>query len=160
MNNFVFGNDPLLYTNPVSVPNMHNEVDIKRQLDSVMAQYQAMQQQRPPQQPQEDYLGDLDNLTRSLDENMLIILNNDAEYIQINTYIQETIQIELMRDIKARLNNNPEVVNKVKRIKEIINEIKSEKENEDRRSMNELNDYIKNYSDMTFNEYKQLKSKK
>lgn len=160
MNNFVFGNDPLLYTNPVSVPNMHNEVDIKRQLDSVMAQYQAMQQQRPPQPPQEDYLGDLDNLTRSLDENMLIILNNDAEYIQINTYIQETIQIELMRDIKARLNNNPEVVNKVKRLKEIINEIKSEKENEDRRSMNELNDYIKNYSDMTFNEYKQLKSKK
>ena len=159
MNNFVFGQDPLLYTNPINVPSIHSEADIKRQLDSVMAQYQAMQQQKP-QHTTEDHLGELDSLTKSLDEGMIEILNSDVEYLQINAYIQEAIQVELMRDIKARMNNNPEVVAKVKRLKEIINDVKSERENEDRKSMSELNDYIKNYSDMTFNEYKQLKARK
>ena len=46
------------------------------------------------------------------------------------------------------------------RAKDIIREVKLTQEVEDRRSLNELNDYITNYSDMTFNEYKQLKAKK
>ena len=157
MNNFVFGQDPLLYTSPTYVPTVHNEVDIKRQLDNVMAQYQAMQQQKPPQQQPEDHLGELDNMTRSLDESMIVALNNDVEYVQLNAYIQEMIQVEIMRDIKTRLNGNPEVVSKVKRLKEIISGVKAERDNEDRKSLSELNEYIKNYSDMTFNEYKQLK---
>jgi hypothetical protein len=60
MNNFVFGQDPLLYS--TTLPQPQTESDIKRQLDTVMAQYQAMQQQKPLQyqdpQPKEDYVGD------------------------------------------------------------------------------------------------------
>ena len=75
-------------------------------------------------------------------------------------WIQQTIQSEIMKSIKPRLNSNPEVVNKINRAKEIIQGLKSAQEAEDRKSMSELNDYITNYSDMTFNEYKQLKLSK
>lgn len=159
MNNFVFSSDPLLYSSTIP-QNPQTEADIKKQLDSVMAQYQAMQMQKPPQQPEVvsvDHLGELDNLTKNLDPNISNFLNNNEEYNQLNVYLQQSIQIELMRGVKNRLNNNPDVVTRINRMKEIINEAKSIQENEDRKSLNELNDYIKNYSDMTFNEYKQLK---
>jgi uncharacterized protein YgfB (UPF0149 family) len=65
-----------------------------------------------------------------------------------------------MRGVKSRLNADNEVVSKVKRMQQIVNDVKTEQENEDRSSMCELNEYIKHYSDMTFNEYKQLKAKK
>lgn len=161
MNNFVFSQDPLLYTSTILPQQPHSEADIKRQLDTVMAQYQAIQQQKAPQKPPEimhDYLGELDNITANLDQSISEALNNNEEFITLNNYIKQSIQIELMKGVKERINSNPEVVNRINRMKEIINEAKSIQENEDRRSLNELNDYIKNYSDMTFNEYKQLKS--
>jgi hypothetical protein len=70
------------------------------------------------------------------------------------------IQTEIMKSVKHSLNTNPEVISKISRAKDIIREVKINQETEDRRSLNELNDYITNYSDMTFNEYKQFKLSK
>ena len=159
MNNFVFSQDPLLYSTTIPQQTHMSEADIKRQLDSVVAQYQALQQQKPPQPEQvaEDHIGALDNLVRGLDQSIVESLNNNQEFIQINTWIQQAIQAEIMKNVKIKLNTNPEVLSKVNRAKEIIQEAKNTQEAEDRKSLSELNDYITNYSDMTFNEYKQLK---
>ena len=43
------------------------------------------------------------------------------------------------------------------RLKDLINNAKKTKMEEDRKVMADINDYIKNYSDLTFEEYKQLK---
>lgn len=164
MNNFVFSQDPLLYSNPM--PQQYtqpNDVDIKRQLDTVMAQYQALQQKQPPTQPEhniEDHLGILDEMVRTADPAIVESLNANPEFIQINSWIQQAIQVEIMKSVKNSLNSNPEVISKVNRAKDIIKELKISQEAEDRKSLNELNDYITNYSDMTFNEYKQLKLSK
>ena len=163
MNNFVFSQDPLLYNMqpPQYIPQ--NDMDIKRQLDAVLAQYQALQQKQAPTQPEpqtEDYVGALDEMVRTLDPAVIESLNTNQEFIQINNWIQQTIQIELMKSIKQSLNTNQEVISKVNRAKDIIREVKINQETEDRRSLNELNDYITNYSDMTFNEYKQFKLSK
>lgn len=162
MNNFVFSQDPLLYSTTIPQQAHMSEADIKRQLDSVVAQYQALQQQKPPQPEQvtEDHIGALDNLVRGLDQSIVESLNNNQEFIQINTWIQQAIQAEIMKNVKIKLNTNPEVLSKVNRAKEIIQEAKNAQEAEDRKSLSELNDYITNYSDMTFNEYKQLKYSK
>jgi hypothetical protein len=166
MNNFVFSQDPLLYTSTIQ-SHPTNEMDIKRQLDTVMAQYQALQQQQsnPPSAPAiepkiEDHLGDLDELIKNSDQIIIEALNNNQEFVQLNAWIQQTIQEELIKNIKIKLNSNPELISKVNRAKEIIKEIRINRENEDRKSLSELNDYITNYSDMTFNEYKQLKLSK
>lgn len=163
MNNFVFSQDPLLYSATAPQYYQQNDMDIKRQLDTVMAQYQALQQQKAPTQPEpqvEDHLGVLDEMVRTSDPAVVDMLNSNQEFLQINTWIQQMVQSEIMKSVKHSLNSNPEVISKISRAKDIIREAKVAQETEDRRSLNELNDYITNYSDMTFNEYKQFKLSK
>lgn len=161
MNNFVFSQDPLLYSTTIPQHNNISEADIKRQLDTVMAQYQALQQLPPKLESTiEDHLGSLDNMVRNLDVSVIESLNSNPEFIELNNWIQQAIQNEIMKNVKTKLNASPDVISKVNRAKEIIQELKTTQENEDRRSLSELNDYITNYSDMTFNEYKQLKLSK
>lgn len=164
MNNFVFSQDPILYSS--TIPQIQQDpIELKKQLDVVMAQYQQLQQnkneqlQQPSQSPV-DYLGELDNILSNLNETDIQVLNQDQEFIQLNSSIQQAIQLEIVNSIKWKLNSNPEISNKVDRIKNIINNVKKEREVEERRNMNELNDYIQNYSDMTFNEYKKIKAAK
>lgn len=164
MNNFVFSQDPILYSS--TIPQIQQDpIELKKQLDVVMAQYQQLQQnkneqlQQPSQSPV-DYLGELDNVLSNLNETDIQTLNQDQEFIQLNSSIQQAIQLEIVNSIKWKLNSNPDISNKVDRIKNIINNVKKEREVEERRNMNELNDYIQNYSDMTFNEYKKIKAAK
>lgn len=161
MNNFVFGADPLLYSN--TMPRNQEFVpdqDIKRQLDNVMQHYQQLQQTKQAEPPQKDWLGDFDNALKSLDEDVEIALSNDPEFAQLNLIVQQDIQNEIMQSIKWKLNNKPETIHRVKRMMDIIEHYNHEKHNEDKRQMAEISDYLQNYSDMTFNEYKQMKASK
>lgn len=164
MNNFVFSQDPILYGS--TIPQQpQNEIDIKRQLDAVMAQYQNLQQRQSQpcptvqDKPQIDYLGELDDLIKNTDQNILEGLSENEEFIQLNNSIQQDIQAAIMKEVKWKINNSQESVKTINRIKEMVNEATREKDSEDKRNMSELTDYIKNYSDMTFNEYKRLKNK-
>lgn len=178
MNNFVFsgGQDPILFNS--TIPQyQYNEPEIKKQLDTIMTQYhdlrQSIQDRKPetpqppyPQPPypqytqqQEDHLGSLDDMIKGMGDDVLIELSNNAEFVQLNNWIQQLIQVEMMKSVKWSINNNPEAVGKIKQLKDIINICSKEKEKEERKNISEINDYIQNYSDMTFNEYKKLKSR-
>lgn len=158
MNNFVFSQDPLLYSSMLSKQQGQSEYDMKRQLDEALAQYQAMSQPQTTQKQQsKDYLGEIDELVGNLDEDISVILTSDAEYLKLNEDLQKMIQEEMMRSIKWRINSNPEAISKMDRLKDLINNAKKNKMEEDRKVMADINDYIKNYSDLTFEEYKQLK---
>ena len=163
MNNFVFSQDPILYGS--TIPQYQADpVEIKKQLDVVMAQYQQLQQSKgehtPPTQSHTpiDYLGELDSLLSNLDESDLQALNSDVDFINLNNSIQQIVQAEIINNIKWKVNSNPVTAESVSKLKTIINNVRRERESEQRRSMSELNDYIQNYSDMTFNEYKKIKS--
>lgn len=159
MNNFVFGgSDPLLYTygNKLS-PDYSSDPDLKRQIDSVMQQYQQLQQAKSNEIQQKDWLGDFDKALKSIDSTVADTLSADAEFTQLNSEVQQDIQNEIMLNIKWKLNGKPETVSKVKRMLEIIDNHNREKVNEDKRNIAEITDYIQNFSDMTFNEYKKLK---
>lgn len=161
MNNFVFGSDPLLYSQ--MIPQNHSNIqpeDLKRQIDMMALQYQNMQAQYPDKPSQKDHLGDLDNLLKNLDCSINDSLAQNEEFVQLNAYIQQLIQSEIMRAVKWQINANPEAVQKINRLKEIISNISKEHTENDKKNLSELNDYIKNYSDLTFNEYKQLKQGK
>jgi hemerythrin-like domain-containing protein len=62
-----------------------------------------------------------------------------------------------MSSIKWKLNGRQETASRVKRMMEIIDNYNRNKANEDKKNIAEIADYIQNYSDMTFNEYKKLK---
>lgn len=159
MNNFVFSQDPLLYSALSSRQNQQSEYDMKRQLDEALAQYQAYNQNHPTQPKQEtkDYLGEIDDMVINLDEEVAISLNSDIEYLKLNEDLQKMIQMEMMKSIKWKINSNPEAISKMERLKELIISAKKVKEDENKKIMTDINDYIKNYSDLTFEEYKQLK---
>jgi hypothetical protein len=164
MNNFVFGAaDPLLYNN--IIPNGQNalygsENDIKRQLDNVMQQYQQLQQSKQAETPQtKDWVGDFDNTLKGLDADVANALMEDQEFVQLNAVLQNDIQNEIMLSIKWKLNGKQDTVHRIKRMLDIIDNYNRDKANNDKKNIAELTDYIQNYSDMTFNDYKKLKLK-
>lgn len=161
MNNFVFSQDPLLFQSVIPQrPSIQQENDaIKQQYETVMNQYQNMQQ-KIQQGPTKDYLGELDSLTKDVDPDVAERLSADPDYVRINAELQLLIQEEMLSNVKWRINNNQDAVNRINRLKDIILIAKKEKNDENNRNMMELNDYIKNYSDLTFDEYKQLKNSK
>lgn len=163
MNNFVFSQDPLLFQSVIpQTQHVMSENDIKRQLDATVAQYQNLQQQyQQTQTPQQrDYLGELDNLTKNVSPEVAEVLSVDVEYLKLNAELQTMIQDEMLKNVKWKINTNQVAVTKMDRIREIIMLANKEKTDENNRNMMELNDYIKNYSDLTFDEYKQLKNNK
>lgn len=162
MNNFVFSQDPLLYTSLMARQNPQNEAEIRQQLNEALIQYQALNQ--PPQPPQQlqsqsdkDYLGEIDKMLGELDEDVALTLSADAEYLKLQDDLQKMIQEEMLKSIRWKINSNPKAISKMDRIKELIAVAKKNKTDEDRRIMADINDYVKNYSDLTFEEYKQLK---
>lgn len=158
MNNFVFSQDPLLYTALANRQNPQDEYEMRRKFDEAMAQYQSLQQTQTPQKPQvKDYLGEIDCLVKDLDEEVVLTLNSDVEYLKINEDLQKMIQEELMKSVKTKINSNPDAISKMERLKELISGAQKMKTDADKKTMADINDYIKNYSDLTFEEYKQLK---
>jgi hypothetical protein len=157
MNNFVFGSDPLLYSSSMPRPDYIDEPDIKRQLDVLTQQYQQLQQSKSAETPQHDWLGEFDKTLKELEPELVETISSDQEFVQLNALIQQDIQSEIMSTIKWRLNGNSSVIQRIKRLMDIITYYKQNKVNEDKKNISELNDYIQNYSDMTFNEYKKMK---
>ena len=159
MNNFVFSQDPLLYTSLMARQNPQNEAEIRQQLNEALIQYQALNQ--PPQQPQiqndKDYLGEIDKMLGELDKDVALTLSADAEYLKLQEDLQKMIQEEMLKSIRWKINSNPKAIDKMDRIKELIAIAKKNKTDEDRKIMADINDYVKNYADLTFEEYKQLK---
>ena len=160
MNNFVFSQDPLLYTTLANRQNVQSEYDVKKQLDEMLTQYQTLQQQSSTQQTKSqtrDYLSEIDDIMKDLDEDVALSLNSDVEYLKLNEDLQRMIQEEMMRSVKLKINSNPDAITKMERLKQLISTAKKQKNDEERKMMADINDYIKNYSDLTFEEYKQLK---
>jgi hypothetical protein len=162
VNNFVFSQDPVLFQSTIPMQTSFNDgAEMKKQFDATMAQYQAMQQHMPQitqqKNTQIDYLGELDSLTKNINSDVAETLSVNTEYLRINNELQLMIQEEMIRNVKWSINNNPEAINKMTSLRDIILTTKKEKNEENSRNMMELNDYIKNYSDLTFDEYKKLK---
>ena len=145
MNNFVFG-DPLLYRQIVPQNN-----ELRQQLDNMNTQYNQLQNTR-------DYLGELDSIVKGLDSDVLGILQTDETFLKYNSQIQQRMQDEILNTVKWRINNDPGIINAVESLKTIIENARKQKEENNRQNINEINDYIQNYSDMTFSEYKKLKN--
>lgn len=159
MNNFFLNQDPLLFKNTYSSPY---QVDpepqqIRQQLNDALIQYQNLQQQAA--QPQiKDYLGELDTSLKNLSDSAVEYLNSDDEYKKLNIELQAMIQQEIMRSVKWKINNNASAIKNIQRQSEIIEQANKKIEAEERKNLSELNDYVKNYSNITFDEYKKIKN--
>jgi hypothetical protein len=163
MNNFVFSQDPLLYATLANRNNPQTEYDMRKQLEDALTQYQAFNQPQNISNNKtqtKDYLGEIDDMICELDEDVALKLSADAEYMKLNNDLQKMIQEEMMKSVRWKINSNPDAISKMDRLKVLINDAKKVKNDEERKVMADINDYIKNYADLTFEEYKQLKYSK
>lgn len=105
-----------------------------------------------------DWLGDLDRALKNIEPSILEQLNSNEEFVALNGTIQSTIQEELMNLVKNKLNLSSPIIENVKRQLTIIKDVSNKTKEIERQSMSELSDYMKNYSHLTFDEYKKIKS--
>lgn len=152
-NNFFLNQDPLLY----QVRQNGGDEETRRQLSDALIQYQQLQQ-RNGQAPQTDYIAELDGIVSGISDDVKDRLNNDPEYVRLSAELQTIINREIMWSIKGRINSNQDAVRNMVRQKEMIKDAKEKVEGEQRRNLSELNDYVKNYPTITFEEYKRIKS--
>lgn len=97
-----------------------------------------------------DFYALLQKELQTLTENETNELANFKPYIEANAKLSMLVQSELLNLVKRQINSNPDIVNGV------IESVKMFK-NEKSKEMNDFQDYIKNFSDITYKEYKQLK---
>ena len=148
MNNIFLGsNDPLLYNNP---NNPYNQ-NISEKIEQQRYDYMIRSRQLP------DKLNELDEKIKNLNPATLRELENDFEFKDLSNTLQATIQAELMNLVRQQINYNPEIVKNIERQLVIIKSVEAKTDAEEKKNMAELNDYLQNYSNMTFDEYKKLK---
>lgn len=159
-NNFFLNQDPLLFQNSYNGQPFDDSA-FKRQMNDAMLQYKTLQQQQQSQNADFssiDYLGNLDNLMKSLNSTEETALSENTEYQRLNAELTNMIQKELMASIRWRINSNPVASKNIERQMEIIKATKDSADAEQRKNLNEINDYVKNYSNITFDEYRRIKN--
>lgn len=150
-NNFYL-NDPLLFQSSYS-KGMESEEDIKRQFTDFMTKYNSRQSQPLSR----DYVGELEDAVKSITPTSSDSLSANEEYNDLRASLSEMIQYELMQTIRWKINSNANAVKNIERQLELIKESNRASDDEQRRNLTEINDYIKNYSNMTFDEYRRMK---
>ena len=157
-NNFFLNQDPLLFQN--SYPsNFGDDTSFKKQMNDAMLQYKMLQQQRQTVDlGATDYIGDLDSLLKTLSSAEEAALKDNAEYQKLNADLTNMIQKELMSSIKWHINSNPTASKNIEQKIVIIKATKDSVDAEQRKNLNEINDYVKNYSNITFDEYRRIKN--
>jgi hypothetical protein len=156
MSVFYHNDDPLLTrsifsSTPQSSPNTLSDTYAQMYKQQLMTEMQQSQQQP------KDWLSELDSAMKSLEPAIVEKLVASNEYNMLSTELQELIQAELMVLVKYKINANITAVDNIKKQIEIINKMSQEVKQEEKQNINELNDYLKNYSHLSFNEYKKLK---
>lgn len=139
MNNFFVNQDPLLPNTSV------------QQINPLI--YQQIQELGI-----KDNIGELDKTLKSLNQSVLNKLTADVRFNKLNTEFQGAVQQELLSLVRGRLNTNQTVADNIKEQLKIIDEVKRSVESEKEESLNEMNDYMKNYSHLTFDDYKKMKN--
>lgn len=160
-NNFFLSQDPLLYQGSSYQRLPDNDNDLQRQLNDTVTQYRLYQQQNQNNNNINmncDYLGDLDRQMRGLSQDAINMLDTNEEYKNLTTELTDIVQKELMNNIKWKINSNQNAIQNINKQLSIINSVKRTADDEQRKNMSELNDYVKNYSNITFDEYKKIKN--
>lgn len=162
MSIFYHNDDPLLRQTTVlpfqsntnnMTPNTVNDTYAQMYKQQLMME---MQQQQQPTLPK-DWLSELDNTMKGLDSATIEILNNDMEFNSLNTELQGLIQSEIMSLVKYKINGNDSATSNIRKQIEIIKSASNKVKEQEKQNLSELNDYIKNYPHLTFEEYQKLK---
>lgn len=130
--------------------------------DDYFGNVQRLSQKSPnsaPALPETDIFRELDEMLQRASPEVLRAVAQSEQYAALSAEIQTIVQQEIISLIKPRLIANRALTESVRQQIEFIKSAEDEARQEERRSLSEINDYMKNYSHLTFNEYKSIKEK-
>lgn len=161
MSVFYHNDDPLLHNTMFQSAMVNNQANPSNLSDAYAQMYKQqlmMEMQQQQQQMAKDWVGDLDKAMKELNASTVELLNNDVEFSSLNIQLQALVQKELMNLVKLKINTNNGAVDNIKRQMDIMRATSQKVKDEEKQNYNDLNDYLKNYSHLTFDEYRRLKS--
>lgn len=159
MSIFYHNDDPLLFNkSPLPMFQDAQHQNINDAYANFYKQQMLMEMQQQ-QQTHKDWLGDLDIKMKELDKSAIELLGEDTEFAELNNKLQSMVQSEIMGVVKVKLNTSQQAVDNIKRQMEIINNVNQKVKENERQNLSEIHDYMKNYSNMSFDDYKKLKSR-
>ena len=107
-----------------------------------------------------DYIGMLDERLRGLTETERKLLNEDGAFNTLNNTFNVLVQKEIMNLIRTKLNSDGGVVDNINQQMEIINRVSLGVKEQERQNLSMMNDYITNYSNISFAEYQAMRAGK
>lgn len=118
---------------------------------------------QPPQFIQQnlpkDYITILDEKLSSLTSGELEALSKDEMFVSLNSEFNKVVQKELLNIIKGRLNSNQSIIDNVNQQIEMISKVSNSIKDKERQNLDLMNDYMTNFSHLTFQEYINMKNK-
>lgn len=152
----MFENDPLLGNRPSIEQLAHENEIIQQKLQTL----QQMPTTPTAQRSNTPVWDEIDRITSSLSDQERNFLQSSQEFQENSMAIQEMVNIELVRLVRDRIEKSPEgneVLNR--QLSFVKRAVKTAKEETARRDAL-LNEYMTQYSDMTFKEFMEMKSGK
>lgn len=112
----------------------------------------------PIQYTPKDYIGMLDDRLKNLtDTEKSMLMENDV-FTTLNETFNALVQREIMNLIRGKLNSDGTVVDNINHQIEIINNVSNKVKNQERQNLSMMNDYITNYSNISFAEYQAMRA--
>jgi hypothetical protein len=86
-------------------------------------------------------------------------LSKDEMFVSLNGEFNKVVQKELLNIIKGRLNSNQTIIDNVNQQIEMISKVSNSIKDKERQNLDLMNDYMTNFSHLTFQEYINMKNK-
>lgn len=162
MSVFYHNDDPLLHQTMFQTSMFNQQANPSNLSDAYAQMYKQqlmMEMQQQQQQPLvRDWVGDLDKAMKELDSTTAELLNSDSDFSTLSVQLQSLINMELIDLVKIKINTNEKAVDNIKRQMDIMKNTTQKVKEDEKQNFNDLNDYLKNYSHLTFDEYRKIKN--
>lgn len=151
----MFGNDPLLNDRSYNIPELEKEQEAMQQKIADLKQRRYGSQQ--PQAPTWD---EIDRITSSLSDKEFRYLQNNREFQESSSVINGILQREYMRVMRPVVEGTKDGKDALDKhltlLKRLVKSVKDEADQRDAL----LNEYITQYSDMTWQQFMEMKNGK
>lgn len=150
--------DPLLASvdRPYDIPQLEEE---QRKIAGKIEQLKQRQPQ-PQQSVKCPIWDEIDSIVSGMSDQELYMMNNNDEFKESSANVQNILQREYLRIMRPIVENTKDGKDALDKHLTLIKRLRKTARDEVNKKYSIMDEYLENYSDMSFNEFMELKKKK
>lgn len=150
--------DPLLASadRPYDIPQLEEE---QRKIAGKIEQLKQRQPQ-PQQSAKCPIWDEIDSIVSGMSDQELYMMNNNDEFKESSANVQNILQREYLRIMRPIVENTKDGKDALDKHLTLIKRLRKTARDEVNKKYSIMDEYLENYSDMSFNEFMELKKKK